>query len=301
LRAWWLLVVLAACGRLSFDPLGDGGGSASGDGSGDSGGDSAPPCTLGAWGSPQRLANLATPQNDWGPSLSDDALTLVWDSGAMGGDDLYVSLRATTADAFGPATALTVLNTTTQSEYSPTWLGQSLYFSQFDPIAMSGRTMVATYHGNGVFDAAVVVPEAVPGNALAFSITGLEGFYTYNPVAGMYYVQHMTRPALGADWVGDALLVFFTPSGTVTGWPSFDDGHQTLYFERTVGTNPSEIVATTRPDKTSAFGTAIPVNTGGTDDGDPEISRDGLTLVFASARAGGAGLSDLYIMTRTCQ
>jgi hypothetical protein len=294
-RAAWMLTVVAACGRLSFDPLGDSGAS---DGASN---DSMPPCNVGPWGSPQRIANLATAANDWGPALSDDALTLVWDSGIAGSDDLYVAVRANTASPFGNGTSLG-FNSPTKQEYSPTWLGSSLYYSVIDPAAMTLTTMVTAYRGNGTFDPPTVVPEALPvGDALTFSENGLEGFYTTNPVAQKYYLRHMTRPALGADWVGDTLVDSFTPVGTVAGWPTFDDRRQSLYFERTVGAGAAEIVETTRSDATSAFGSATHVDTGGSDDSDPEISRDGLTMVFASARAGGAGMNDLYVMTRACQ
>lgn len=42
-----------------------------------------------------------------------------------------------------------------------------------------------------------------------------------------------------------------------------------------------------------------PVNAPGVDDFSPEISADGLTLMFASARKGGAGGRDLWVSTRT--
>lgn len=47
------------------------------------------------------------------PSVTRDGLTIYFDStrpGGLGGPDLYVASRASTADDFGPATALTALN-----------------------------------------------------------------------------------------------------------------------------------------------------------------------------------------------
>jgi hypothetical protein len=239
--------------------------------------------------------------DDWAPTLSDDGLTLVFDSGRGASEDLYISLRATTADAFGAPTSIASLNSGTLNESNATFSGSFLYFSTFNPTTMTIDFHVAPYLGNGVFGASQSVTPGVPGFAVALSADGLELFYTANPSQNVDVLRHATRSATDMAWTTDSSLDSFTPGGTVGGWPSFDEARQTLYFERTVGAGLAELVSTTRANASAAFGAATVVSMIGVQNGDPEISSDGTTLLFASDRAGGDGLFDLYMAMRTCQ
>lgn len=75
-----------------------------------------------------------------------------------------------------------------------------------------------------------------------------------------------------------------------------------LYFNssRSGGIGATDIWFTTRPTRTSPW--AAPqlvanINTA-SNEGPPEISPDGLTLMFSSDRGGGAGGHDIYVATR---
>ena len=74
-----------------------------------------------------------------------------------------------------------------------------------------------------------------------------------------------------------------------------------LYFGVTVPGTGEQIAVATRPDRSSPFGLGQalpgPVNTG--KEGTPHLSADGRSLYFYSERAGGAGLRDLYVATRS--
>lgn len=69
------------------------------------------------------------------------------------------------------------------------------------------------------------------------------------------------------------------------------------------GPEPTGFQASSLPSETRFAGWCAPTNLGPTinsaaADNGPMLSRDGLTLFFASQRAGGAGLPDLWVATR---
>ncbi len=83
-----------------------------------------------------------------------------------------------------------------------------------------------------------------------------------------------------------------------------DDGTLTgdlleLYLNRT-GTGGSDIFRATRTDATSAWGTPAIVTqlSSASAETTPEISTDGLRMVFASDRPGGTGNTDIWMSTR---
>jgi WD40 repeat protein len=79
--------------------------------------------------------------------------------------------------------------------------------------------------------------------------------------------------------------------------PALSDDALTLLYATG---NPTDVFIATRPDRLSSFssGTALPnVNSSGTD-ATPFLTPDGLTLLFASDRAGPIGPTDLMLATR---
>jgi hypothetical protein len=284
MRGLLSLVLCSACGRIDFDAQPDGTTTAS--------------CS--PWGNVQSLDALESSANDWAPALSPDGLALVFDSGRGASEDLYISMRTSTTGAFGAPTPIANLNTANLQEFGASWVGTSIYYSWFDASSAMGGMLVAPYLGNGTFGAAQTAPPT-PGSQISESADGLELFTTRNPAAMVYYVEHDTRASAGSTWQADTSLMYATPGSDVTGWPSYDEPRNTLYFERTVSGQPTDIVSVTRSDASSAFGPVTVVDTIGTANGDPEVSKDGTTLVFASSRTGGVGLFDLYMATRVCQ
>jgi len=89
-------------------------------------------------------------------------------------------------------------------------------------------------------------------------------------------------------------------NGTDDGWPTVTPDGLTLYWESARGPN-RDIYGATRPQLGATFGplALVPgINDPMWDDGDPDISFDGQTLVFDSARGDGQH-DDLYFSTRT--
>src|SRR5690606_38871277 len=91
-----LLVLVSACGRLWFDPLGvAGAGPDDHDGGaiGDAMADAAEPActTFGPWSAPVEVTELTSGGDDWEPALHPDGNTLVFVRGIT---DLYVATRS---------------------------------------------------------------------------------------------------------------------------------------------------------------------------------------------------------------
>lgn len=123
-------------------------------------------------------------------------------------------------------------------------------------------------------------------------------------------VFHANRAGTGA---GDLYLAErgslaspFTLTGELVGLDTTADevqpyyGANEIYFSSN-RTNDFEIFRAGRLSATT-FGVPARVALPGfttSDEGDPVISRDGLTLYFASNRAGGLGDYDIYVTTRT--
>lgn len=294
-----LLVVTAACGRFDFDARGDGRG---GDGGGDADSDAVPQCTtFGGWASPTHLGNgIPSAFNDWAPALSDDGLVLVFDSPRDGTEDLFVSTRASVSDAFGAPIPIANVDTMLE-EYGAAWLGDDLYYFSFNVGTGLGGMMISTYRGGTTFDPGMFLTPDFPGNSADLANGGLELFYTVNPSPMVYQVLHATRPTLAADWAKDTLVDGLTIAGDNSGWPSYDAARGDLYYEYGPQGQNTEVRVTHRSSVDGTFGPASAITTIGPMNGDPEISNDGTTLIFASDRGGGAGLNDLYITTRSCQ
>jgi hypothetical protein len=285
----WLLL-LPACGRVSFDPHSDAGG-ATGDVPADTAALACQP-----WTNIVRQASLSGAGPDLEPALSPDGLSMVYVS-YTGASGLYAATRATLADLFGSQRMLTELSTV-NVEHGPLWSadGTKLYFTR----DMTGsQPLVATYLGNATFGAPASVALPASGYAYALTADELEVFMMFDVGGGDFDLLHMTGSIAGGTWNAESDIGFLSQSNRVDGYPAFDDGRQDLYYRRT-----NQLVVTHRAGRGLPFGPAAPVteiNSGLAVTGDPSLSADGLTIAFSSDRAGGEGASDIYTATRVCQ
>ncbi len=105
---WWLVVILAGCGRISFMDEHRGGVDGGSDSPVPPSDGSAAPCDLRAtFGAPVPIAELDTTSDDAIMRLTNDELTTVF----YRNDQLMIATRADRHDLFGAPTALASLNT----------------------------------------------------------------------------------------------------------------------------------------------------------------------------------------------
>jgi Tol biopolymer transport system component len=257
-------------------------------------------CTLGPWGTPRHLTGVNSGADEGGPALSADKLTLYFESSRSGNFDLYRATRDTTHDDFGAVTPLAALNTG---------------FDERDPNLSADQ--LTLYFTNNKY--------AAPWLFRATRNSPTEEFTAsdqVNELAGLSLAGPALRSDGGelffSDWTGTTLghatygtgqgFVF---AGTVSvdvgganASPSLSSDGLTLYYQhKQSAIDPLRIYAATRPDVQSGFASAMPIAAfdDPRDTGNPEISRDGKTMVFASNRSGGTGGYDLYIADRECQ
>lgn len=283
-----IVIVLGGCGRYGFDLHGDGG----------------PPdaCVLGAWTTPVPLTvlNAAGATNDTSPDLSADGLTLVFDSGRNGEQDLFLSRRTAIGQPWQPPTFQAQASSVTDHDLGGQLSadGLTLYFT-------SARTGAERLHRAtrasiaDEFGAATLVPELAGENVLApgLSSDDTEVIFT------SYGMNRDLRRARLAGGVFESLedVAELNTAGD-EGEASLSADSLTMYFESD-RSGDVEIYQVTRPSTMSAFGAPVIVTElsgpGGSWDSNPAISTDGTELYFASNRPGSSAL-DLYVSTRSC-
>jgi hypothetical protein len=297
-----LVCLLAGCGRIAFDPIGD---DARRDGDGSLvNDDAATPCTtgFGPWSNLTHIgaANASTGYNEWQPTIHPNGLLLVFESDRPEGSGLYLMTRSSTSDAFGPARELTELYGagTQDGGVSPVWSpdGTRLYYVRY--VAVGSGAVSVPYLGGDSFGTATGEDLPYPEVDWDISADGLELFYTRDGGTETD-IGHATRPTTSSPWTYDDALRDIIPPGDDEGWPTFDDARQELYFEAS-DIGAGYIARATRPGPGQPFSTPVMVSELQTSLGDPDITADGTTLVFASDRAPSAGAADLWIATRAC-
>jgi Tol biopolymer transport system component len=219
------------------------------------------------WGNPINVgASINTSSADFAPNLSIDGHLLFFSStrpGGQGASDLYVASRANPNDDFGweNVTSLGTVNTT-DFENAPFYLQN----------AEDGRTNL--YFNRGVLAA----------------------------LGGEIYRVAITRQGVT---LGDAepveelnMLAINEAAVSIR-----HDGKEMFFWSnRAGGSGGPDIWTSIRSDVHSPWST--PVNAGpalnsSANEVTPSLSFDGLTMVFASTRAGGLGGNDLYFSTRS--
>ncbi len=297
--SWSIVLALAACGRIDFGVRGNDGGAGTNDGR-----DAANlTCSDAA---PVARASVDSIANDWEPMLSPDNQLLVFTSDRSGTNHLYMA----TNGGFGAPTAIASLTDGAFNDYGPSWNGDGtrLYFGSSRPGASA--LFVSTYQGGGVFDAPTAETLAPSGafiDGAAVSADELELFYSNNDTDSDSRLSFASRAAIGDPW-NIAGVIPELDEGFGDGWPALSANGLTLMFETTrpnVGGTITRIYQTHRSaigatwDEPTPVSDVDPPNMNDSN-GDPDLSADGMSLLFSSTRAGGLGNNDIYVSTRTC-
>jgi hypothetical protein len=294
LRALLIASLASGCGRSGFQTI-------------DASADTLPPCELGPFGPPQNLgAGINSDAGDLAPALRGDGLELIFASNRLGSEDfdLYAASRGSIAEPWTAPQRLAALVTATR-DTDPAFSDElTLYFvnvtDAMPRLHVSTRASLAAPWGPGE-----LVPELAVEEIYGPAITAGQSQLFYNRGEGG--TSAATSPVMfrahhePVGWVTDGPVTEINQG--YDGYPSFTADGFTIYFESRRSGSPTRIYRATRPTWLSVFGPAEPIDLAseeGADDYDPEISADGRSLLFASRRAEGSGMTDLWVATRTC-
>jgi len=268
------------------------------------------------FGEPTNLGpTINSPHSDLPGSISSDGLSLYFDSnrssGSWGTDDIYVSTRATTDDAWGTPVKLGPPVNSSGLEVLPiiSTDGLSLYFTSLNRAGGYGSLdiWVATR-------ATVSDPWGEPSNlgpkvngpqddvGMSISFDGLVlYFYSRNRPGGYggYDIWVSTRQTKDAAWGEPINLGPTVNSSALDVGPSISADGLMLFFasNRPGGFGDYDLYMTRRATIDDDWG--MPVNLGpvvntSAFDAFATILPDGSTLYFASSRPGGVGDKDIW-------
>ncbi len=273
------------------------------------------------WSPPVNLGTTVNSgSNDAGPALSKDGLSLYFQSnrpGGMGGNDIWVSQRASREDAWGEPVNLGPTINTASNEDAPAFSrdGHTMYFNSDRPHGFGMRDIYIARRTHTDDDFGWEEPvNAGPVNSAAMDAgpsyleneeAGSPQLYFGSTRLGGIYDIYVSAQAADGSW-GPAVLVPELSSPQSDQRPSvrFDGLELFLHSDRPGGVSLADLWVSTR--ETTLDPWSAPVNLGATVnstsiDQQPFIASDRETLFFASDRPGGVGgpgKLDLYVTTR---
>ncbi len=271
------------------------------------------------WSPPVNLGPLVNSgSNEAGPALSKDGLSLYFQSnrpGGHGGNDIWVSQRASRQDAWGQPVNLGPTINTAANEDAPAFTrdGHTMFFNSDRPGGFSMRDIYIAQRTHTDDDFGWEEPVNA-GPALNSASMDAGPSYLENEEAGpplLYfgstrlggvYDIYVSAQAADGSW-GPAVLVPELSSSQSDQRPSvrFDGLELFLHSDRPGGVSLADLWVSTR--ETTLDPWSAPVNLGATVnstsiDQQPFIASDRETLFFASDRPGGHGNLDIYMTTR---
>ncbi len=273
------------------------------------------------WSAPVNLgAVINSPFNDQGPAISKDGLSLYFSSGrpgGFGGSDIWVSQRASLEVPWNPPINIGGAVNTAANESTPALSRDEhcLFFNGntsggFNDIWVSYRQHT---HDDFAWQTPVNLGEGVNS---AFNDQGAGYFENDDGGAPLLFFgsDRPGGPGLNDIYVSQLLPNgSFGPSSLVAelSSPADDlrpsvrlDGLEVFFFSNRPGSLGSDLWTATRQtvfdfwSNVENLGTVV---NSSANDIHPYIARDRRTLYFASNRAGGFGLQDLYVTTRIRQ
>jgi len=257
--------------------------------------------------------NLGSPVNsqdfDGGPSISSDGLSLyfVTDRDISSGGDIWVAVRRSTSEPFGPPKNLGPPVNSSDDEGAPSISadGLELFFDR----APEGRIYVATRPSiTAAFGRPQIVDLGRTGCCDGFPYVSADGHELYfcsdRPGGlGGDDVWVTSRPSAGSTFGAPVNLGPTVNSASNDCEPSTSSDGKTLFFasDRKGGSGGYDIWLSIRGSRSQPLGQ--PVNAGhqinsGFSDERPDIAADGATLYFMSDRRDGLGSFDLWQASR---
>lgn len=272
---------------------------------------------FGEWSAPVNLGpGINSADNDEGPAISRDGLSLYFTSNRSGNQDLWVAQRGHKDDPWGEPVNLGPPVNTSFVEQAPAFSrdGHFMFFVSNRDGSVGGLDIWVAFRADKHDDYAWEAPVnlGAPVNT-TFNDAG-PGSLRVGGEEFLYFTSNRPGGPGGADIFVSVRLEdgSFGPPERVAELNSSAndaraalrrDGREVFFFSnRAVSVGATDLWTSTREDRGDLW--SPPVNLGPTvnstsDEMQPAISRDGRTLFFASNRPGGAGLLDLYMITRT--
>jgi WD40 repeat protein len=280
----------------------------------------------GPWGAPVNLGPVVnSAYNDQHPSISKDGLSLYFVSnrpGGFGGNDIWVTQRATLDDAWGTPQNLGPSINTSSNDFAPdlTIDGHHLYMNSDRPGGCGGSDLYVAWRRdkhddfgwNPPVNLGCTVNTIYDESGPTFfedETTGIQTLYftSFNRPDGLgdFDIYVSTRSNDDAPWGPGVDVVELNGPYRDTRTAIRRDGLEIFLASdsrgRIGGIGSQDLWVSTRA--TTADPWSTPVNLGPTVnstsfDGAPALSFDGTTLYFFSARPGGFGANDLYVTTR---
>jgi hypothetical protein len=289
-------VAVCACGRVNFDPLTEETTDDSGTAT-----DAASACaSWSAWSTPALIPTINSSALDWAPSISDDDLRLIFSSDriATGNFELFTTVRSSaTATDWSPPARITELAMAGPEEDDPTMSSNELELFYGNTLIFQ-TTRATTSDPWG--PTSVLVPnihDFVQGAELTRDDLRLY-FAAGSPNEDLYLMERATPTAA---FGGYAMVMPDPDPGSDTGYPTLSADELELYMSADHGGERDLFVSrrTSRSDPFPQVTRDDALSAAGTEDWDPELSKDGTAIYLATDRSGSQGL-DLFVATRTC-
>jgi len=276
------------------------------------------------WSEPVNLSSVVnSPSADIEVSISKDGLSLHFASnrpGGFGRQDIWVSRRASTNDPWGPPRNLGPTINTAFDDRTPmiTVDGHRMYFSSDRPGGLGGTDTYVSGRRDERDDLAWQAPENL-GSGVNTSFNENLPFYFDDDATGAVLYFNSNRPA-GAPGTGMTDIYAsarqpdesFGPAVLVpelnsplrdAGMAIRRDGLELILASDRAGTfGVFDLWVSTRASTLDPWST--PVNLGSTvnsaaGEARLSLSFDGTTLYISGDRAGGVGVQDLWVSTRS--
>ena len=260
------------------------------------------------FGTPTNLGPMVNSSaNEGSPNISADGLELYFNSnrpGGSGGNDLWVSTRATTDDEWGEAVNLGPLVNSSAAEGGPTIShdGLTLYFHDWGAPRPGGQgksdlwvTTRATKDdawGEPVNLGPTINSPEQDGTPV-ISADGLELYFESDRPGGFGIDDLLVtkRATTQDDWGTPVNLGSTVNSADWEHCANISSDGLTLFFDLGV---PGDLMVTTRATLDDDWGEPVNLGHAESDHYASCISADGATLYFASKRPGGSGGNDIW-------
>jgi Tol biopolymer transport system component len=264
-----------------------------------------------------------SPYDDFASHVSKSGLSLYFASNrpdGLGGEDLWVSSRASRDDAWTPPVNLGSIINTDANERSPALSrdGHLLFFASSRADGLGGFDIWVAWRAHTHDDFGWQPPVNL-GSPVNTASNDIGPSYFENDDLGipvLYFVSNRPGGLGGIDIYsselmangafGPAVLVseLSGPAGDITPHVRHDELEVFIASNRpgTLGIN--DLWASTRETVSDPWSEPFslgPAVNGGFNDTFPSVSSDGQTLFFSSNRPDGFGLGDIYVSTRSKQ